>query len=125
MTLKDSYENLVGRQDAINLAIQLPNTKAESIAWNEDQKGIYTATYTALLPGTGLKAQLQMSGWANALTSNDYSISGDAASAQIVAMQVTTGNPDVLANGSNRHTVNVRVKISLAMCCRSRPSPLR
>ncbi|MDX6913492.1 hypothetical protein SJZ84_22155, partial [Hafnia paralvei] len=82
--------------------------KAESIAWNEDQEGIYTATYTALLPGTGLKAQLQMSGWANALTSNDYSISGDAASAQIVAMQVTTGNPDVLANGSDRHTVNVR-----------------
>ncbi|WP_373605105.1 Ig-like domain-containing protein [Escherichia coli] len=99
-----------GQRDAINLAIQLPNTKAESIAWNEDQKGIYTATYTALLPGTGLKAQLQMSGWANALTSNDYSISGDAASAQIVAMQVTTGNPDVLANGSDRHTVNVRVE---------------
>ncbi|HCP9331401.1 TPA: Ig-like domain-containing protein [Escherichia coli] len=111
VTLKDSDENLVGGQrDAINLAIQLPNTKAESIAWNEDQKGIYTATYTALLPGTGLKAQLQMSGWANALTSNDYSISGDAASAQIVAMQVTTGNPDVLANGSDRHTVNVRVE---------------
>ncbi|HBC1186921.1 TPA: Ig-like domain-containing protein [Escherichia coli] len=111
VTLKDSYENLVGGQrDAINLAIQLPNTKAESIAWNEDQKGIYTATYTVLLPGTGLKAQLQMSGWANALTSNDYSISGDAASAQIVAMQVTTGNPDVLANGSDRHTVNVRVE---------------
>ncbi|HCN6147449.1 TPA: Ig-like domain-containing protein [Escherichia coli] len=111
VTLKDSYENLVGGQrDAINLAIQLPNTKAESIAWNQDQKGIYTATYTALLPGTGLKAQLQMSGWANALTSNDYSISGDAASAQIVAMQVTTGNPDVLANGSDRHTVNVRVE---------------
>ena len=111
VTLKDSYENLVGGQrDAINLAIQLPNTKAESIAWNEDQKGIYTAMYTALLPGTGLKAQLQMSGWANALTSNDYSISGDAASAQIVAMQVTTGNPDVLANGSDRHTVNVRVE---------------
>ncbi|EFH4876801.1 hypothetical protein GT027_12820 [Escherichia coli] len=111
VTLKDSYENLVGGQrDAINLAIQLPNTKAESIAWNEDQKGIYTATYTALLPGTGLKAQLQMSDWANALTSNDYSISGDAASAQIVAMQVTTGNPDVLANGSDRHTVNVRVE---------------
>ena len=111
VTLKDSYENLVGGQrDAINLAIQLPNTKAESIAWNEDQKGIYTATYTALLPGTGLKAQLQMSGWANALTSNDYSISGDAASVQIVAMQVTTGNPDVLANGSDRHTVNVRVE---------------
>ncbi|EGK2793669.1 TPA: Ig-like domain-containing protein [Escherichia coli] len=111
VTLKDSYENLVGGQrDAINLAIQLPNTKAESIAWNEDQKGIYTATYTALLPGTGLKAQLQMSGWANALTSNDYSISGDAASAQIVAMQVTTGNLDVLANGSDRHTVNVRVE---------------
>ncbi|MBY3770154.1 hypothetical protein HO192_14405 [Escherichia coli] len=111
VTLKDSYENLAGGQrDAINLAIQLPNTKAESIAWNEDQKGIYTATYTALLPGTGLKAQLQMSGWANALTSNDYSISGDAASAQIVAMQVTTGNPDVLANGSDRHTVNVRVE---------------
>ncbi|EEW1719929.1 acylphosphatase [Escherichia coli] len=111
VTLKDSYENLVGGQrDAINLAIQLPNTKTESIAWNEDQKGIYTATYTALLPGTGLKAQLQMSGWANALTSNDYSISGDAASAQIVAMQVTTGNPDVLANGSDRHTVNVRVE---------------
>ncbi|HAY0108218.1 TPA: hypothetical protein JS271_001495 [Escherichia coli] len=111
VTLKDSYENLVGGQrDAINLAIQLPNTKAESIAWNEDQKGIYTATYTASLPGTGLKAQLQMSGWANALTSNDYSISGDAASAQIVAMQVTTGNPDVLANGSDRHTVNVRVE---------------
>ncbi|WNK04103.1 inverse autotransporter adhesin EaeX/Air [Escherichia coli] len=111
VTLKDSYENLVGGQrDAINLAIQLPNTKAESIAWNEDQKGIYTATYTALLPGTGLKAQLQMSGWASALTSNDYSISGDAASAQIVAMQVTTGNPDVLANGSDRHTVNVRVE---------------
>ncbi|MGD2909739.1 inverse autotransporter adhesin EaeX/Air [Escherichia coli] len=109
VTLKDSYENLVGGQrDAINQAIQLPNTKAESIAWNEDQKGIYTATYTALLPGTGLKAQLQMSGWASALTSNDYSISGDAASAQIVAMQVTTGNPDVLANGSDRHTVNVR-----------------
>ncbi|ELQ3602569.1 inverse autotransporter adhesin EaeX/Air [Escherichia coli] len=111
VTLKDSYENLVGGQrDAINLAIQLPNTKAGSIAWNEDQKGIYTATYTALLPGTGLKAQLQMSGWASALTSNDYSISGDAASAQIVAMQVTTGNPDVLANGSDRHTVNVRVE---------------
>ena len=111
VTLKDSYENLVGGQrDAINQAIQLPNTKAESIAWNEDQKGIYTATYTALLPGTGLKAQLQMSGWANALTSNDYSISGDAASAQIVAMQVTTGNPDVLANGSDRHTVNVLVE---------------
>ncbi|AVS45712.1 hypothetical protein C7A99_02440 [Escherichia coli] len=111
VTLKDSFENLVGGQrDAINLAIQLPNTKAESIAWNEDQKGIYTATYTAFLPGTGLKAQLQMSGWANALTSNDYSISGDAASAQIVAMQVTTGNPDVLANGSDRHTVNVRVE---------------
>ena len=111
VTLKDSYENLVGGQrDVINQAIQLPNTKAESIAWNEDQKGIYTATYTALLPGTGLKAQLQMSGWANALTSNDYSISGDAASAQIVAMQVTTGNPDVLANGSDRHTVNVRVE---------------
>ncbi|EEV0134250.1 hypothetical protein D9R95_001521 [Escherichia coli] len=111
VTLKDSYENLVrGQRDAINQAIQLPNTKAESIAWNEDQKGIYTATYTALLPGTGLKAQLQMSGWANALTSNDYSISGDAASAQIVAMQVTTGNPDVLANGSDRHTVNVRVE---------------
>ncbi len=109
VTLKDSFENLVGGQrDAINQAIQLPNTKAESIAWNEDQKGIYTATYTALLPGTGLKAQLQMSGWASALTSNDYSISGDAASAQIVAMQVTTGNPDVLANGSDRHTVNVR-----------------
>ncbi len=51
-----------------------------------------------------------MSGWASALTSNDYSISGDAASAQIVAMQVTTGNPDVLANGSDRHTVNVRVE---------------
>ncbi len=51
-----------------------------------------------------------MSGWANALTSNDYSISGDAASAQIVAMQVTTGNPDVLANGGDRHTVNVRVE---------------
>ncbi|MBA8549426.1 Ig-like domain-containing protein [Escherichia coli] len=111
VTLKDSYENLVGGQrDAINQAIQLPNTKVESIAWNEDQKGIYTATYTALLPGTGLKAQLQMSGWASALTSNDYSISGDAASAQIVAMQVTTGNPDVLANGSDRHTVNVRVE---------------
>ncbi|HFX5865248.1 TPA: inverse autotransporter adhesin IatC [Escherichia coli] len=111
VTLKDSFENLVGGQrDAINQAIQLPNTKAESIAWNEDQKGIYTATYTALLPGTGLKAQLQMSGWASALTSNDYSISGDAASAQIVAMQVTTGNPDVLANGSDRHTVNVRVE---------------
>ena len=111
VTLKDSFENLVGGQrDAVNQAIQLPNTKAESIAWNEDQKGIYTATYTALLPGTGLKAQLQMSGWANALTSNDYSISGDAASAQIVAMQVTTGNPDVLANGSDRHTVNVRVE---------------
>ncbi|HBE6261991.1 TPA: inverse autotransporter adhesin EaeX/Air, partial [Escherichia coli] len=111
VTLKDSFENLVGGQrDAINQAIQLPNTKAESIAWTEDQKGIYTATYTALLPGTGLKAQLQMSGWANALTSNDYSISGDAASAQIVAMQVTTGNPDVLANGSDRHTVNVRVE---------------
>ncbi len=111
MTLKDSYENLVGGQrDAVNQAIQLPNTKAESIAWNEDQKGIYTATYTALLPGTGLKAQLQMSDWASALTSNDYSISGDAASAQIVAMQVTTGNPDVLANGSDRHTVNVRVE---------------
>ncbi|HBC9900993.1 TPA: Ig-like domain-containing protein [Escherichia coli] len=111
VTLKDSYENLVGGQrDAINQAIQLPNTKAESIAWNEDQKGIYTATYTALLPGTGLKAQLQMSGWASALTSNNYSISGDAASAQIVAMQVTTGNPDVLANGSDRHTVNVRVE---------------
>ncbi|MGP2291982.1 inverse autotransporter adhesin IatC [Escherichia coli] len=111
VTLKDSYENLVGGQRyAINQAIQLPNTKAESIAWNEDQKGIYTATYTALLPGTGLKAQLQMSGWASALTSNDYSISGDAASAQIVAMQVTTGNPDVLANGSDRHTVNVRVE---------------
>ncbi|HAH8996652.1 TPA: invasin [Escherichia coli] len=111
VTLKDSYENLVGGQrDAINLAIQLPNTKAESIAWNEDQKGIYTATYTALLPGTGLKAQLQMSDWASALTSNDYSISGDTASAQIVAMQVTTGNPDVLANGSDRHTVNVRVE---------------
>ncbi|HCW2742781.1 TPA: Ig-like domain-containing protein [Escherichia coli] len=111
VTLKDSYENLVGGQrDAINQVIQLPNTKAESIAWNEDQKGIYTATYTALLPGTGLKAQLQISGWASALTSNDYSISGDAASAQIVAMQVTTGNPDVLANGSDRHTVNVRVE---------------
>ncbi|WP_215262841.1 inverse autotransporter adhesin IatC [Escherichia coli] len=111
VTLKDSYENLAGGQrDAINQAIQLPNTKAESIAWNEDQKGIYTATYTALLPGTGLKAQLQMSDWASALTSNDYSISGDAASAQIVAMQVTTGNPDVLANGSDRHTVNVRVE---------------
>ncbi|EFC5161709.1 hypothetical protein CRA18_003363, partial [Escherichia coli] len=111
VTLKDSYENLVGGQrDAVNQAIQLPNTKAESIAWNEDQKGIYTATYTALLPGTGLKAQLQMSGWASALTSNDYSISGDVASAQIVAMQVTTGNPDVLANGSDRHTVNVRVE---------------
>ncbi|HGY8770265.1 TPA: inverse autotransporter adhesin IatC [Escherichia coli] len=111
VTLKDSYENLVGGQrDAINQAIQLPNTKAESIAWNEDQKGNYTATYTALLPGTGLKAQLQMSDWASALTSNDYSISGDAASAQIVAMQVTTGNPDVLANGSDRHTVNVRVE---------------
>ncbi|WP_105478141.1 inverse autotransporter adhesin IatC, partial [Escherichia coli] len=111
VTLKDSFENLVGGQrDAINQAIQLPNTKVESIAWNEDQKGIYTATYTALLPGTGLKAQLQMSGWASALTSNDYSISGDAASAKIVAMQVTTGNPDVLANGSDRHTVNVRVE---------------
>ncbi|ENR5685523.1 Ig-like domain-containing protein, partial [Escherichia coli] len=111
VTLKDSYENLVGGQrDAVNQAIQLPNTKAESIAWNEDQKGIYTATYTALLPGTGLKAQLQMSDWASALTSNDYSISGDTASAQIVAMQVTTGNPDVLANGSDRHTVNVRVE---------------
>ncbi len=111
VTLKDSYENLVGGQrDAISQAIQLPNTKAESITWNEDQKGIYTATYTALLPGTGLKAQLQMSGWASALTSNVYSISGDAASAQIVAMQVTTGNPDVLANGSDRHTVNVRVE---------------
>ncbi|EFO3735728.1 hypothetical protein C2D25_08540 [Escherichia coli] len=111
VTLKDSYENLVGGQrDAINQAIQLLNTKAESIAWNEDQKGIYTATYTALLPGTGLKAQLQMSDWASALTSNDYSISGDAASAQIVAMQVTTGNPDVLANGSDRHTVNVQVE---------------
>ncbi|WP_088541985.1 inverse autotransporter adhesin IatC [Escherichia coli] len=111
VTLKDSYENLVGGQrDAISQAIQLPNTKAESITWNEDQKGIYTATYTALLPGTGLKAQLQMSGWASALTSNVYSISGDAASAQIVSMQVTTGNPDVLANGSDQHTVNVRVE---------------
>ena len=37
-----------GQRDAINPAIQLPNTKAESIARNEDQKGIYTATYTAL-----------------------------------------------------------------------------
>ena len=111
VTLKDSYENLVGGQrDAISQAIQLPNTKAESITWNEDQKGIYTATYTALLPGTGLKAQLQMSGWASALTSNVYSISGDAASAQIVAMQVTTGSLDVLANGSDQHTVNVRVE---------------
>ncbi|HDV1348013.1 TPA: Ig-like domain-containing protein, partial [Escherichia coli] len=106
VTLKDSFENLVGGQrDAVNQAIQLPNTKAESIAWNEDQKGIYTATYTALLPGTGLKAQLQMSGWANALTSNDYSISGDAASAQIVAMQVTTGNPDVLPEQTVTFTV--------------------
>ncbi|EPE1994476.1 inverse autotransporter adhesin IatC [Escherichia coli] len=111
VTLKDSYENLVGGQrDAISQVIQLPNTKAESITWNEDQKGIYTATYTALLPGTGLKAQLQMSGWASALTSNVYSISGDAASAQIVAMQVTTGSLDVLANGSDQHTVNVRVE---------------
>ncbi|HEC3577546.1 inverse autotransporter adhesin IatC [Escherichia coli] len=111
VTLKDSYENLVGGQrDAISQVIQLPNTKAESITWNEDQKGIYTATYTALLPGTGLKAQLQMSGWASALTSNVYSISGDAASAQIVSMQVTTGSLDVLANGSDRHTVNVRVE---------------
>ncbi|HFU8893883.1 TPA: inverse autotransporter adhesin IatC [Escherichia coli] len=111
VTLKDSYENLVGGQrDAINLAIQLPNTKAESIAWNEDQKGIYTATYTALLPGTGLKAQLQMSGWANALTSNDYSISGDAASAQIVAMQVTTGIRDnAVADGSTANTLQVKV----------------
>ncbi|BEC34964.1 inverse autotransporter beta-barrel domain-containing protein [Escherichia coli] len=111
VTLKDSYENLVGGQrDAISQVIQLPNTKAESITWNEDKKGIYTATYTALLPGTGLKAQLQMSGWASALTSNVYSISGDAASAQIVSMQVTTGSLDVLANGSDRHTVNVRVE---------------
>ncbi|MFP1528791.1 hypothetical protein ACLB1R_26200 [Escherichia coli] len=127
VTLRHSYENLVGGQrDAINLAIQLPNTKSESIAWNANQKAVpNTATYTALLPGTGLKAQLQMSGWANALTSNDYSISGDAASAQIVAMQVTTGNPDVLANGSDRHTAaNVRVEDQFN-ALPDRPSPLR
>ncbi len=52
VTLKDSYEKpgRGGNETLSTRAIQLPNTKAESIARNEDQKGIYTATYTALLP---------------------------------------------------------------------------
>ncbi|WP_407222728.1 hypothetical protein [Escherichia coli] len=63
-TLKDSYENLVeGATRRYQPGYPAAKYKAESIAWNEDQR-IYTATYTALLPGTGLKAQLQMSGWA-------------------------------------------------------------
>ncbi|MCZ5660434.1 Ig-like domain-containing protein [Escherichia coli] len=51
-----------------------------------------------------------MSGWANALTSNDYSISGVPPAHKLSRCRVTTGNPDVLANGSDRHTVNVRVE---------------
>ncbi len=79
-----SYENLVGGQrDAINQAIQLPIQKRKASPGMKIKKEFIPQLYR-LTPWHRFKSTATDVRLGSALTSNDYSISGDAASAQIV-----------------------------------------
>ncbi len=80
---QDSFENLVGGQrDAINQAIQCQIQKRKASPGMKIKKEFIPNVYR-ITPWHRFKSTATDVRRASALTSNDYSISGDAASAQL------------------------------------------
>ncbi|MEY0291091.1 Ig-like domain-containing protein, partial [Providencia rettgeri] len=83
VTLKDAEGNLVsGQASALTSStVTVPNaTQKANSNWVDNGDGTYTGTYVANTVGTGLKASVKLTDWANPVESAGYAITvGDAA----------------------------------------------
>lgn len=77
VTLKDASDNAVtGATSSLTAdTVTVPNaTLKAGSSWKDNGDGTYTATYTATTAGTGLKAEVKLSGWGSAAASEAYVI---------------------------------------------------
>ncbi|SUC32101.1 Gamma-intimin [Providencia rettgeri] len=82
VTLKDAEGNAVsGQASALTDTVTVPNaTQKANSNWVDNGDGTYTGTYVANTVGTGLKASVKLTDWANPVESAGYTITvGDVA----------------------------------------------
>ncbi|MEY0536347.1 hypothetical protein AB7303_20025, partial [Providencia rettgeri] len=75
--LKDAEGNLVsGQASALTSStVTVPNaTQKASSRWVDNGDGTYTGTYVSNTTGTGLKAEVKLTGWTKGVTSGTYVI---------------------------------------------------
>ncbi|EKP8844558.1 inverse autotransporter beta domain-containing protein [Salmonella enterica] len=89
VTLKDTGGNAVSGQanTLTSNTVQVPNA-VQAGKWTDGGDGTYTATYTAQIAGTGLKATLKLGGWSRYSESAAYDIAADVAVAERSAIAV-------------------------------------
>ncbi|WP_423244858.1 invasin domain 3-containing protein, partial [Erwinia persicina] len=79
VTLKDANGNPVAGQASLLTAEAVTVANASlSGSWKENGAGIYTAGYTAITAGTGLKAGVKLPGWSKGSDSAAYVITAGA-----------------------------------------------
>ncbi|WP_423244857.1 inverse autotransporter beta domain-containing protein, partial [Erwinia persicina] len=79
VTLKDANGNPVAGQASLLTAEAVTVAHASlSGSWKENGAGIYTANYTAITAGTGLRAVLKLPGWSKGSDSAAYAITAGA-----------------------------------------------
>ncbi|HCR3333840.1 TPA: Ig-like domain-containing protein, partial [Morganella morganii] len=78
--------------------------------WTDNSNGTYSRTYIANTAGTGLKAKVQLTGWASAAESPAYSISADISSATLKAADFTVLVNNKASDGVESNEVQAFVK---------------
>ncbi|QIU92540.1 hypothetical protein [Yokenella regensburgei] len=80
VTLKDAQGRPVtGASSSLTAGtVTVPNAAPKDNSWTEAGNGAYTARYTTINSGAGLKAELRLPGWSGSAASASYAITGAA-----------------------------------------------
>ncbi|SUD99114.1 Filamin/ABP280 repeat [Providencia rettgeri] len=111
VTLKDAEGNLVsGQASALTDTVTVPNaTQKANSNWVDNGDGTYTGTYVANTTGTGLKAEVKLTDWNNAVISAPYAIEPDVNSANIELTWVNSMDLS-LSNGTDLNEIEAVIK---------------
>lgn len=92
VTLKDSGNNAVTGAAAAISDVRVPNATMKTGSWTDHNDGTYTAVYSAIAAGTGLKATLKLDSWSTAISSAEYTITASTPvlSNSLIAVDNTT-----------------------------------
>ncbi|MCK6880134.1 inverse autotransporter beta domain-containing protein [Enterobacter bugandensis] len=106
VTLKDSGNNAVTGADATLSAVIVPNAALKSGSWTGHSDGTYTAVYTAITAGTGLKATLKLDSWSAEISSAAYVIT--ASTPALANSLIAVDNTTYIAGRDVKVTVTLR-----------------